>query len=243
MTFQTWDLMLNQGERDFGTVCFSAFWALMKYLKPFHRSEEVNLLLPKVTAAFERRTQDSHLQGELHQLYSVAAERGAGREGKMREVKMGAEILGEMEGQTQLCCLPAGCCVHESLVLCMISKVEKRNLFRCNWMLTVTQKPALKVSVADATHKTRRCINLLQILLSGLKSILKYGWELTANTSGELGEKPLWDQLSWDDGNEMPLFRDECRKSLLRSAEIIYQTSQPVHHDSAPKYIGWWGCY
>jgi len=105
-------------------------------------------------------------------------------------------------------------------------------------MLTVTQQPELKDSVADATHRTRRCINHLQIPRSGLKSILKYGCALTANTSGGLGEKPLRDQLSWDSGNEMSLFTDECRESLLRSAEIIYQTSQPVHQDSAPKCIG-----
>jgi len=34
-------------------------------------------------------------------------------------------------------------------------------------------------------------ISLLQIVLSGLKSILKYRGELTANTSRELEEKPI----------------------------------------------------
>lgn len=91
--------MLNEGETDRRTVCFSAFGALMKYPKPLHRSEEVNLLLSKVTAALERRAQGGH----LHQLYSMAAQRGGvGREGKKREVKMGAEMLGGMEGQKQL---------------------------------------------------------------------------------------------------------------------------------------------
>ena len=50
--------MLNQGETDCRVVCFSAFWALMKYVKPFHRSEEVSLLFQRVRAALKRRAQD-----------------------------------------------------------------------------------------------------------------------------------------------------------------------------------------
>lgn len=51
--------MLNQGEADCRTVCFSAFWALlMRYMRPFHRSEEVSLLFQKVTAALKRRAQN-----------------------------------------------------------------------------------------------------------------------------------------------------------------------------------------
>lgn len=45
------------------------------------------------------------------------------------------------------------------------------------------------------TNQMHTHISLLQILLSGLKTILKYRGELAANTPRELGENPIRDKL------------------------------------------------
>lgn len=69
--------MLNQGETDYRVVCFSAFWGLLtKYVKPFHRSEEVSLLFQKEPGLLSREgRRTGYLHGELHQFYLTVSER------------------------------------------------------------------------------------------------------------------------------------------------------------------------
>lgn len=48
----------------------------MKYVKPFHRSEEVSLFFQKESGLLSREVRRmGHLHGELHQFYSTLEER------------------------------------------------------------------------------------------------------------------------------------------------------------------------
>lgn len=126
---------------------------------------------------------------------------GAGEEGEERDVKMSAEVSVRMEGQhvTQwypLLLSEGMSCVWKSLVFCISSKVKKRNLSRCNLMLTFKIAACIeRFWLKPLTNHMHTHISLLQILLSGLKTILKYRGELAANTPRELGENPIRDKL------------------------------------------------